>query len=50
MSKLKLILFGVAFFIASFSVSSCGAFSNMSYEEAYDFGYGIGRMIGSIDN
>lgn len=26
------------------STSSCGAFANMSYEDAYNVGYGIGTL------
>lgn len=39
MKKLLAVLSLVATLL---SVSSCGAFANMSYEDAYSVGYGIG--------
>ncbi len=35
---IKTLIFGIAVFVCT----SCGAFANMSYDDAYDIGYGIG--------
>lgn len=48
---MKKIISALSVLCISFMVTSCGSFSNMSYEDAYNIGYGIGtaaRYI--IDN
>ena len=47
----EIIILTVAGFISITCLVSCGSFSNMSYEDAYGIGYGIGtagRVL--IDN
>lgn len=53
MKKIKLRISAVclAVALASVTATSCGLTSNMSDKEAYDFGYGVGKMIrNAIDN
>lgn len=38
----------IAVVLTALCVTSCGAFSNMTADEAYDVGYGIGRLAGYL--
>lgn len=46
-NRIKLLVLGAAIFLCT----SCGLTANMSEQEAYDFGYGIGSTLRTlIDN
>lgn len=40
MKKVKLL---IIMLFAAMCITACGSMSNMSYEDAYDIGYGLGR-------
>lgn len=47
---MKTILLTLAFFAMTSMLTSCGTFSNMSEQEAYDTGYAIGRTVRQIQD
>lgn len=51
MKKVKSIFIMLLLCATSFMVTSCGSMSNMSYEDAYNIGYGAGTILRNmIDN
>ena len=47
MKKIKRLCYLVAVSVAALlTMTACGAISSMSEEEAYNFGYGVGRVAG----
>ena len=51
MKKCRLLVVCLAILFASMAMISCGITSNMTDQEAYDFGYGIGKTLRTvIDN
>ena len=51
MKRCKLLIVCLVILFVSTTMISCGITSNMTEQEAYDFGYGIGRTLRTvIDN
>ena len=48
MKKILILLASIA--VLALSVSSCGTFSNMSQEDAYNVGYGAGTLLRNMLN